>query len=43
MIALALLVCFGTAMDVAAVSADLPRPLDFDREVATVGEWDDKK
>jgi hypothetical protein len=26
-------------MDVAAVSADLPRPLDSDRGVATVSEW----
>ena len=38
MVALALLVCFGSALDVAAVSADLPTPLDLDREMETVGE-----
>ncbi|KAG1670994.1 hypothetical protein FOA52_014384 [Chlamydomonas sp. UWO 241] len=37
MTGLFLVVCFGSCMDVAAIQQDVPRPLDFDRELVTVG------
>ena len=36
-IGLFLVVCFGSAMDVAAIQQDVPNPLDYDRELMTVG------
>ena len=32
-----LVVCFGSCMDVAAIQSDMPTPLDFNRELMTVG------
>ncbi|GFR39589.1 hypothetical protein Agub_g49, partial [Astrephomene gubernaculifera] len=32
-----LVVCFGSCMDVAAIQSDMPTPLDFNRELLTVG------
>lgn len=34
------MVCFGSCMDVAAIQSDMPTPLDFNRELMTVGEPD---
>ena len=33
-----LVVCFGSCMDVAAIQQEIPRPLDFNGELVTVGE-----
>ncbi|PNG93962.1 hypothetical protein TSOC_015287, partial [Tetrabaena socialis] len=32
-----LVVCFGSCMDVAAIQSDMPTPIDFNRELMTVG------
>ncbi len=32
-----LVVCFGSCMDVAAIQSDMPTPLDFNKELMTVG------
>ena len=34
-----LVVCFGSCMDVAAIQQDMPSPLDFNRELVTVGGY----
>ncbi len=38
MIALFFVVAFGSSMDVAAIQQDMPEPLDFDKELITVGK-----
>ncbi|EFJ45005.1 hypothetical protein VOLCADRAFT_94701 [Volvox carteri f. nagariensis] len=37
LVGLFLVVCFGSCMDVAAIQSDMPTPLDFNRELMTVG------
>ena len=38
LIALFMVVTFGSALDVAAIQQDTPFPLDFNQELVTVGE-----
>lgn len=38
LLGLFMVVCFGSCMDVAAIQSDMPFPLDFNRELMTVGE-----
>jgi hypothetical protein len=38
LVALYFVVAFGSSLDVAAIQADMPRELDYDRELVTVGE-----
>lgn len=39
LVGLFLVVCFGSCMDVAAIQQDMPLPMDFNRELTTVGAW----
>lgn len=41
LIALFLVVTFGSALDVAAIQQDTPYPLDFNQELVTVGAYCD--
>lgn len=38
LVGLFMVVCFGSCMDVAAIQSDMPFPLDFNRELMTVGK-----